>query len=188
MDAFDRKLLAHVQCNNQQTHEALGEAIGLSPSAVRRLLKALRASGVIIADVALADPARLGLTVIVSVRFEKESDASYAAFKAAMRAAPEVSQCYSVSGPSDFILVAHLADLAEYERWLSQHLLPNPAIARSDAAFVYDRVKYETAVTIRMLPLTLNARDERLASQLNPVEIERHGAQDRQLRDGSNSC
>lgn len=146
MDSFDRKILALVQHNNLQTHEAIGAAIGLSPSAVRRRLHRLRSDGVIIADVALVDPARLGVTVIVSVRMEQESQDSYAGFKARMRADPQISQCYTVAGALDFVVIGHFPDLAAYERWIDANILAEPTIARSDTAIVYSRIKFETAV------------------------------------------
>lgn len=149
MDAFDHKLLARVQANNLQSHDALGAEIGLSPSAVRRRLQRLRADKVIVADVALVDPARLGITVIVSIRMANESKDTYAAFKARMLADDSISQCYTVAGPVDFMVIGHFRDLAQYERWIEANILCDAAIARSDTAIVYSRVKFQTAVATR---------------------------------------
>lgn len=148
MDTFDSKLLALLQLNNQMTLDELGKRLNLSPTAVRRRIKKLRETGVIVADVSLVDPARLGITVIVSIRFEKESHATYEAFKTRMRAATEVAQCYTVSGEVDFIIVAHFRDLQSYDAWVGENLLSDPAIARSDTNIVYSRVKFETAIPI----------------------------------------
>ncbi len=146
IDSFDRKLLGLVQRNTLQTHEALGVAIGLSPSAVRRRLARLRSTGVIIADVAIVEPAQLGVSVIVSVRMEEESRESYAGFKARMVADPHISQCYTVAGPVDFMVIGHFGDLAAYERWIDANILAEPSIARSDTAIIYSRIKFETAI------------------------------------------
>ena len=148
MDEFDRHLLALVQRDNRKTHEALGEAIGLSPTAVRRRLRRLRDDGVIVADVSLVDPQTLGITVIIRVRLEKESHATYEAFKQRMVAAEEVSQVYTVSGPEDLIVIAHLPSLPDYDEWIGQNLLSDDNLARSDTNIVYNRVKYETAVAV----------------------------------------
>lgn len=137
-----------MQRDNRLTHNALGERVGLSPSAVRRRLARLRETGVITADVSLVAPRAAGETVIVGVRMEKESAASYAAFKARMRLCPEVTQCYSVSGEVDFILVVHIPDMERYDAWIAEHLLSDPDIARSTAHIVYSRVKYETALPV----------------------------------------
>lgn len=148
LDNFDKRLLELVQRDNQQTLEMLSEKLCLSATAVRRRLKRLRDNGTIINDVALIDPARVGITVIVSIRFEKESHATYEAFKQRMRAAHEVTQCYTVSGDVDFIVVVHLPDLKSYDAWVGEHLLSDQAIARSTANIVYTRVKFDTAIPI----------------------------------------
>jgi Lrp/AsnC family leucine-responsive transcriptional regulator len=152
MDAFDRHLLRLLQRDNRQSYDALGDLVGLSPTAVRRRVQRLRDTGVIRADVALVDPARLGITVITSIRFEKESTATYEAFKRRMRAAPAIAQCYTVTGDVDVILIGHFPDLAAYERWVADELLSDPAVARSTANVVYRTVKNDTAVAIADAP------------------------------------
>ncbi|MEM6576690.1 MAG: Lrp/AsnC family transcriptional regulator [Pseudomonadota bacterium] len=148
LDRHDQRLLALLQRNNQQTYQKLGEQLGLSDTAVRRRVQRLRKSGVIAADVSLLDPDRLGVTVIVSIRFEKESHDTYAAFKKQMGASSPVSQCYTVSGEVDFMLIAHFPDLAAYDLWVGDYILNNPAIARSTTNVVYTRVKFETAIPL----------------------------------------
>ena len=148
LDRHDRRLLMQLQRNNQQTYGQLGERLGLSDTAVRRRIKRLRAEGIIQADVSLLDPAELGVTVIVSVRFEKESQQTYVAFKKQMLAAAHVTQCYTVSGEVDFIVIAHFASLADYDDWVNERILTNPAIARSTTNVVYRRVKFDTAVPL----------------------------------------
>lgn len=148
LDSFDRRILALLQRDNQRTFTAIGEAVGLSPSAVRRRVDRLRRDKVIAGDVSLVNPETLGITVIISVRFEKESHATYEAFKKQMRSLPEVAQCYTVSGDVDFIVIAHLPDLPSYDDWIGRHLLSNAALARSDTNIVYSRVKFETAIPV----------------------------------------
>lgn len=147
MDAFDRAILAIVQADNQLTDAEIGARVNLSGSAVRRRLRALRAQGVILADVAIVDPDRLGLTMIVQVAFDRDSPEAYDAFRDQMAAAAEVSQCYSVSGAFDFVLVAHAVSPAAYEEWAREALMRNPAIRRHETYVVWSRSKFTTAVT-----------------------------------------
>lgn len=58
LDVFDRKLLERARRNNLEPARVTAEAVGLSESAVLRRLRRLRAEGVIVADVAVVDPAR----------------------------------------------------------------------------------------------------------------------------------
>jgi Lrp/AsnC family transcriptional regulator, leucine-responsive regulatory protein len=148
LDGFDHAILALVQRDNQQTHALIGGAVGLSPSAVRRRLARLRSEGVIEADVSLVDPAALGLTFIVSVRFAREAPDRIAAFKARMRAEPAVSQCYSVAGEADFILMVHAATAAACEAWGERTLMADPDVERYSSTLVWSRVKFAAAVEV----------------------------------------
>lgn len=148
MDAFDRRLLMLLQANNQQTYEQLGNQLGLSATAVRRRAQRLRKQGIIRADVSLVEPSTVGISIIVSIRFEKESNATYAAFKRRVTAMPQVAQCYTVAGEVDFILVCHFPDLASYDHWVQTELLADAAVARSTANIVYQTVKFDTAVNV----------------------------------------
>ncbi|MCQ8185531.1 Lrp/AsnC family transcriptional regulator [Parvularcula maris] len=148
MDDFDRRLLNELQRDNRQSYDRLAEAVNLSPTAVRRRVTAMRKRGVIAKDVSILAPAASGVTVIVSVRFEKESHATYRAFKDKMLALPEVTQCYAVSGEVDFILIAQMPDLAAWDRWIDEHLLSDDSLARSTTNIVTSEVKFETAVPV----------------------------------------
>lgn len=148
MDEFDRRILAHLQQDNRQTQSTIGQLVGLSSSAVRRRIEKLRKDGIITGDVSLIDPDRVGITVITSVRFEHEDRKVYDRFEKLMRNAPEVSQCYMVSGDVEFVLIAHMRDLAHYEEWMAQYLLDEPFIQRAHTNIVYKRIKYQTAVPV----------------------------------------
>lgn len=148
LDSFDHAILHIVQQDNQRTHAQLGEEIGLSPSSVRRRLARLRRAGVIRQDVALLDPDSVGISVIVIVTFQQESTESVQAFRQRMIDAPAVSQCYSVAGAVDYVLVVHAADLASYEAWSTEALMDDPAIRRYDTHIVWSRVKYTTALPV----------------------------------------
>lgn len=147
LDDFDRAILAAVQRNNQCTHAQIGMAVGLSPSAVRRRLSALRSSGVITADVSVMALEAQGLAFIVQVTFVREDPATIAAFRNQMQADPAVSQCYSVSGDIDFVLIVHAETPARYEDWGAKSLMSNPAISRYSSSLIWSRVKFSTAAT-----------------------------------------
>ena len=146
LDDYDRSILELVQRDNQMTHAAIGEAVCLSPSAVRRRLKSLREAGVIRADVSILDPGSNLITVITLVTFQQEGIERIRSFKERMLATPEVSQCYSVAGDVDFVLVVHVSDLATYEAWGQRVLMSDEAIRRYDSHVVYTRIKFSTAL------------------------------------------
>ncbi|MEO1642776.1 MAG: Lrp/AsnC family transcriptional regulator [Pseudomonadota bacterium] len=148
IDEFDKRILEQLQRDNRQSMGAIGDSVGLSEPAVRRRVKRLRDAGYIIADVSLIDPQRAGITVIVSIRFEKESHQTYERFKAEMAQTPQITQCYTVTGDEDFILIGHFSDMLSYEAWINDRILSNRDISRSTTNVVYSRVKYKTAIEL----------------------------------------
>ncbi|MEO0419083.1 MAG: Lrp/AsnC family transcriptional regulator [Pseudomonadota bacterium] len=148
LDSYDRKLLDLVQSDARLTNEAIGEKVALSPTAVRRRLKRLRDAGIIRADVALLDSNLLGFSVITGLRCTEESREVYGRIIRRMNTAPEVLECYNVSGDVDFIVIAHMRDMEHYNQWMDEYVLGDPDIARCDTSFVYKRTKYETAIPV----------------------------------------
>jgi len=148
LDTFDRKILNELQRDNRQSLTVLGDRVGLSEPSVRRRIKALRTSGVIMRDVSLVDPGTLALTVIVSVRLDKESRGTYDRLKALIDDTPEIVQAYTVTGDEDFILIGHFQSMTDYDDWINEAILTEPSIARTTTNVVYRRVKYETAVSV----------------------------------------
>lgn len=118
IDAFDRKILALLQEDNRLPQRDIADAVNLSASAVNRRIAAMEAAGVIRANVALVDPARVGraLTIIVEVSVENERLDLLDQAKRRFVACPQVQQVYYVTGNADFILIVNVADMAEYER------------------------------------------------------------------------
>lgn len=119
LDAFDQALLAAVQQNNLTPARTLGEQVGLSESAVLRRLRRLRRDGVIVADIAVVNPAVLGtpLTIHVLVSLERETSDRLDAFIRRLRQAPEVKAAWYVTGETDFVLQLRLAGMEAYEEF-----------------------------------------------------------------------
>lgn len=146
LDDFDHAILDIVQRNNQRSHGSIGKEVNLSASAVRRRLAAMRKVGIIVADVALTDPAKRGLTFVTSVTFDREDPVAYENFEHQMLAEPAVAQCYSVSGDCDFVLLVYAETPAAYAAWGKRVLMPNPAVGRYSTSIVWSQVKFTTVV------------------------------------------
>ena len=150
LDGFDRKLLRAVQADNQLNAEALGEAVGLSPSACLRRLRRLREAGVIEAEIAVVAPETLGraLMMVVEVTLEREQPDLMDAFKRSMCATPEVMLCFYVTGEIDFVLIVTAKTMRDYEDFTRRFFFDNPNVRRFNTRVVMDRVKFGLAVPI----------------------------------------
>ena len=143
LDTLDRRILARYQHDTKRPAATIGEEVGLSAAAVQRRIKRLRDTGVIRAEIADIDPAKIGLplTVIVHVDIERETLAHIDAFKALMQRRPEVQQCWYTTGVTDFILVVRVASMAAYEQFTREALVGIDNVARFTSYVVLNEVK-----------------------------------------------
>jgi Lrp/AsnC family leucine-responsive transcriptional regulator len=147
LDDFDRRLLDALQADNRRTGEELAAIVGLSPAACLRRVQRLRDEKVIERDVSILAPEALGrrLTMVVLVTLERESPDVVDGFKRAMRQAPEVMQCYYVTGAADFVLILTADDMADYEDFTRRYLFERN-VRRFETMAVMDRVKTGAAM------------------------------------------
>jgi DNA-binding Lrp family transcriptional regulator len=150
LDPFDRKILRLLQTDNAVSQRDIAAAGALSPAAVHRRIRRLEADGVITANVAVVAPERVGrpLTLVVGVSVESERAAALEETKRLFAAAPEVQQCYYVTGDFDFILVLTAADMSEYERLTTRLFSDHANVARFRTFVVMDRTKATLAAPL----------------------------------------
>ncbi|NBR91175.1 MAG: Lrp/AsnC family transcriptional regulator [Rhodobacteraceae bacterium] len=143
MDQIDRKILHHVQANNQLTHAELSDLVGLSPTSVQRRLAKLRENRIITADISVVDPAAAGrpLQMLVSVELARERADIIDRFKRSVRTCPEVMSAYYVTGETDFLLIVSARDMADYEAFTRKFFYNNPDIKGFKTSVVMDRIK-----------------------------------------------
>jgi DNA-binding Lrp family transcriptional regulator len=143
LDRLDHRLLAQLQADSGQTLEALGDAIGLSPSAVQRRIARYRADGLLLRQVAVLDPGRFDGIVLatVFVTLEQESTALHRAFRERMRATPEVQQCYELAGSRDYLVILAATGMRACRDILDRLFMTDANVKRFDTHFVFDAVK-----------------------------------------------
>ena len=153
MDKFDAHILNTLQHNARTTAEAMSHQVGLSPDACRKRMARLRSSGIIKAEIAVLDPTSVGrgLTLIVEVSLQNERKADLDRFKTAMQAAPEVMQCYYVTGNADFILILTARDMADFEAFARRHFFAEDNVLRFRTSAVMNSVKTSLAVPVDVL-------------------------------------
>ena len=132
LDPFDRRLLALVQRDAAQTAEALAGQVGLSASAVQRRLKRLRATGVILGEIAVVDPLKVGKPnfFLAALEIERERPELIARLRQCLAAEEQVQQVYYVTGTADFVLVVVAPDVGAYDALMSRLMADNPNVRR----------------------------------------------------------
>lgn len=142
LDEFDHRLLERLQRDAGATLSELGEAVGLSASAVQRRLTRYRKSG-LLRQIAVLDPAQLPHVTLatVLVAMERETAKLHAAFQARMRAAPEVQQCYTLAGEWDYLVILTTCGVAHCREVADRLFMDEGNIKRYETRMVFDVVK-----------------------------------------------
>jgi len=150
LDRFDLAIIGILQKDNTTPQRVIGEAVNLSAPAVQRRIKRLEEAGVIQAHVAVIDPATVGhpITIFVEVEMESERADLIDTAKREFTAAPEVQQCYYVTGEADFILIMLVPTMAAYETVTRRLFFGNNNVKRFRTFVAMDRVKVGLAVPI----------------------------------------
>lgn len=143
LDRIDLRLLATVQAEGRITNAELAERVNLSPSACLRRLQHLEAGGVITGYAAQVDPQAvgLGLQAFVRVQLEKHEAAMIERFVERVASWDEVVACHALTGDMDYLLHVYVADLADFSRFLLDHLLNAAGVADVNSSFVLRTVK-----------------------------------------------
>ncbi|MGC0055367.1 Lrp/AsnC family transcriptional regulator [Brucella pituitosa] len=150
LDNFDRQILNLVQENASLTAEQLSESVALSVSAIQRRLKRLRASGVIMRDMALVDPRRVGgpTFYVVALQVERERPELLIELRRWLAGEPHVQQAFYVTGEADFVLVVTAPDTETYDALMTRMVSENPNIRRFTTNVALGLVKRGSAIPI----------------------------------------
>ena len=148
-DEIDRKILRQLQRDCDISLDMLSLEVGLSRNACWRRIKHMQDAGLIRKRVALLDAQKLGpgLTVYIQVRAEKHAAGWSAAFGRATRSIPEITGVFRMSGDLDYLIRAHVADMAGYDR-LYQKMIADVSMADVSASFVMESIKDTTELPI----------------------------------------
>ncbi|MBB4569370.1 Lrp/AsnC family transcriptional regulator [Rhizobium leucaenae] len=143
LDRFDLAILDVLQRDNKTPQRSIAEVIGLSAPAVQRRVKRMEETGTIMANVAVVNPlhVRQEITVFVEVEMNNEYQDMHDQAKKAFSEAPEVQQCYYVTGEVDFILLVVVRTMADYEAMTRRLFFANNNVKRFRSFVTMDRVK-----------------------------------------------
>ncbi|SMX42777.1 Lrp/AsnC family transcriptional regulator [Octadecabacter ascidiaceicola] len=149
LDTIDHRILDILQNDATESVDAISEKVALSRNACWRRIKAMEASGVIRARVALLDPIKLGcpLTVLVLIRTDHHSDAWRKDFAVAVAALPEITTAQRMTGDLDYVLSVRLADVAAYDTFYKR-LTSRISVSDISASFVMEDIKDTTALPL----------------------------------------
>jgi len=150
LDSFDIAILKQLQQDCTLSHRKIGEEVNLSAASVQRRIKRMETDGTISAQVAHIEPKAVGLplTIVVEIELNSETSGQIGEIKKSFLEAPEIQQCYYVTGDVDFVLIVIVADMAEYEALTQRLFFSNRNIRKFRTLVTMDRTKASTILNI----------------------------------------
>jgi Lrp/AsnC family leucine-responsive transcriptional regulator len=150
IDEIDKRILRAVQSNCKLTIKELAAKVNLSTTPVYERLRRLEDDGVISQYVALldADKLNMGFVVFCNVKLERINKDKALNFIESIRALPEVTECYNVSGNFDYMLKIHAHNMKEYQEFIINQLGTIDNISHVESTFVMEQVKQNSGIPI----------------------------------------
>ena len=150
LDAIDRAILWQLQQDGRLSNVELAQRVHLSPSACLRRVKALEDAGVIAQYVALLNAKAIGRhgTSYTIINLDGTQPARLEAFERAVKATPEILDCFYVAGANDYLVRFTYRDAEDLERFHAEVLPRLPGVVRSNSMLVLRTVKKSTALAL----------------------------------------
>jgi Lrp/AsnC family transcriptional regulator len=150
LDRADLRILDLLQGEGQLSAADVAERLGMTTSTCWRRITRLEELGVIRKRVALLDREKLGLAVTVfsHVKVVAHGRDALLRFEQAVRAHPEILECYTLMGETDFLLRIACRDIKTYEAFFLDHLSRFPGVQSINSSIVLAVIKETTSLPL----------------------------------------
>ena len=143
LDRTDLKILKILQENSKITNLELSKRIGLSPAPTLERVKKLENNNVIHSYHAVVEASAINLNVktfvLVDLAWQKENALNQ--FLEKIKAIPEITECFIITGEADFLIKTVCKDIPTYEQLLFKTLSQIEEIERLKTLMTLSTVK-----------------------------------------------
>jgi Lrp/AsnC family transcriptional regulator, leucine-responsive regulatory protein len=115
----DEQLIDLLRANGRASYAELARQVGLSSPAVTERVGKLEAAGVITGYRAEIDPQKVGLDVTAIIGVIESDEVDDVGLEEAMRAMPELEDCWRVAGSEGYVLKVRVPDIPALENTIS---------------------------------------------------------------------
>ncbi|WP_037375146.1 Lrp/AsnC family transcriptional regulator [Sedimenticola selenatireducens] len=143
LDTADLRILAHLQSHAKASNHELAEVAFLSPSQCHRRVKRLEELNIIRGYTTQIDPQALGLeiTIFVNVSLDAHGPNPAQRFSDAIKNVPEVIECFSLTGETDYLIKARLPNLKAMSEFLMHRLMSVPGVGSIKTSVVVEEIE-----------------------------------------------
>ncbi len=142
IDGIDIKILKALSADGRISNTDLSERIHLSQTPTYKRVKRLEGDGYITGYKAILDESKLGgrMAVFTWVSLANQKKESLQAFEELVRDAPEVMDCFLMTGDADYLLRIVVDNLYEFESFLTEKMARLGDINSIKSSFALRRI------------------------------------------------
>jgi Lrp/AsnC family transcriptional regulator len=150
LDETDRKILTILQDDATLGTAEVAEKVGLSQAPCWRRIRRMQEAGIILKSVTLLDRKKVGLPVMIfaQIKLSVHGSSTLPEFDAAIRGFPEVVECFTLMGQTDYLLKIIVPTVEAYERFFREKLSQLPAVRETNSAIALSEIKNTTALSL----------------------------------------
>ncbi len=150
LDRIDRKILAELIRNARMPVADLARAVGLSKTPVTLRVRRMEEMGLIAGYRAVISPVKLGLTHVtyLEVSLSDTREKALQQFNAAVRAIPEVEECYMIAGGCDYLVKIRSRDMADFRRIMAENISVLPFINNTSSLVSMEAIVEQNPLTL----------------------------------------
>lgn len=150
LDETDRRILRAWQAHPDAKVAEIADLVGLSHTPCWRRMRKLEAAGIVLGQSLVLDARLLdlGVSVFARLRLRQHDEETLEALEAATHACPQIVECFSMTGESDYLVRVIVSNVDGYEVFLKKTLLHLPGVASVDSSFALKCVKMTAQLPI----------------------------------------
>jgi len=150
LDRGDARILELIQEHGDLSAAEIAERLGMTASTCWRRVSRLEELKIIRKRVALVDREKVGLNVLVfsHVKLAGHGRDALLKFEQAVRQHPQILECYTLMGETDFLLRIVCRDIKAYEAFFLDHLSRFPGVQSVHSSIALSVIKETTALPL----------------------------------------
>lgn len=151
LDAIDYKILKLIQEDGRITNLELSNRIGLSPAPTLERVKKLEKARIIEGYHARLNRTKLklGVSVFVQVSLSRQVENVIQRFKTRIHEISEITECYQVTGNSDYLLKIVVQDIQAFEKLIADRFSKFDEIGQMHTMLIISEVKHSTVLPLK---------------------------------------
>lgn len=150
LDKLDRAILHELQHNARIPITELAKRVGLSKTPVAARIKQMEAAGLISGYRTILSPLKLGLSHVtyVEVKMSDTREIALSKFNEAIKAVPEVEECYMIAGAFDYLIKVRSRDIPHYRQVMGDRISTLPYVAATSSFVAMEAVLENTIIDL----------------------------------------